>query len=118
MNKWYHPPVTSNVELCLYDPRPSKALLTEVTYGQQPWAAMSVADVEVECDYHLLRRIKDKALNLATRLDKSQGKIAKLGTATEKLHTEDIGPTDDLHYLSAASPVSQLSTRLKLIANL
>jgi hypothetical protein len=69
---WYHPQNASNIELVLYDPRDSKALLKEeITYQGNPWALMDSSDVEVEMDYHLLRRIKDKALNLSARLTKS-----------------------------------------------
>jgi len=118
MQKWYQPATASAVELVLYDPRESRALLSDDKSSpiiNSPWSEMSEADVATEADYIYLRRIKDKALNLAGRLDRP----TKLGATTSRytpLHPADYD-WQGCDFTTTQLPVEALVQRLRLVAS-
>jgi hypothetical protein len=112
LTTWYPPSVVEAVELVLYDPRESRALLKAGDPSETPWEGMSEADVATEVDYVFLRRIKDKALNLAGRLRKAEKSKKVVGQGHEPTHLNG-----SITQPQASSlPTHMLQDRLRLVA--
>jgi hypothetical protein len=77
---------------------------------------MDSSDVEVEMDYHLLRRIKDKALNLSARLTKSaRADREARGCDMQLVTPEELGCRTVTYPVQL--PNESLADRLKLVAD-
>jgi hypothetical protein len=114
LERWYQPSSVERVELVLYDPRDSRALLKAGDPSESPWEGMSEADVATEVDYVFLRRIKDKATNLQRRLSKqAKLEIEGLGHAQIQTHQVEQDVADDYHI---SLPTAHLRHRLELVA--